>query len=327
MIHRDIKAAYSVLDGKVLTKDLALKLTKTEGSDLMDLLSLANKVKEKYSPEIHICSITNIKSGQCSEDCKYCAQSSHYNTDIQDFPLLSENQILQQAKSAQLNGVNHFGLVSSGKGYKGDSAELKLILNSVEKLKNIYPELNVCLALGCLDREAAALVGNAGIYHYNHNLQVNPDKYKTLVSQTHNIQERVDTIKNLRKLNVKVCSGGIFGLGESAQDRVELAMALKQLDVQVIPINILVPIEGTPANNIKPLEISEAVKSVAIFRLIHPNKILKLAAGRESILKDFQGLFMLSGINGFLTGGYLTTRGRSVKEDNNLLKELILFNT
>lgn len=322
MINRDITEAYSILEGKELSKDLACRLSNINGTDLMDLLSLANKVKEKFSPDIHICSIANIKSGKCGEDCKYCAQSAHYNTNIDDFPLISEDKVLTQAEQAVSNGVDHFGLVSSGKGFKGDSEELRKSLNHVKIIKDKYPELNVCLALGTLDREAAKIVADAGIYHYNHNLQVNPEKYDTFVSKTHHIQERIDTVKFLREYGVKVCSGGIFGLGETAIDRVELGFALKELDISVIPINILVPIEGTPVYNNDRLEIKEALKSTAIFRLLHPGKTIKLAAGRETVLKDFQALFLMSGVNGFLTGGYLTTRGRSVSEDLIMLREI-----
>lgn len=288
----------------------------------MDLLSLANKVKDKNSKNLHICSITNIKSGKCSEDCKYCAQSAYYTTNIDNFPLVSKAEVIKAAKSAVENGVKHFGLVSSGLGHKGDTKELRESLTLVDCVQREYPELNICLALGTLDREAAKIVSDKGIYHYNHNLQVNPSMYDKLVSTTHLIEDRVNTIKFLREEGVRVCSGGIFGLGESADDRVELAFALKKLDISVIPINILVPIEGTPKYNNQRLKIVEALKSAAIFRLIHPDKTIKLAAGRETVLKDFQALFMLSGINGFLTGGYLTTRGRSVKEDYKLINEL-----
>lgn len=322
MINIDIKEAYRVLDGKDLGRELAIKLSRIEGSDLMDLLSLANKVKEKFSPSFHVCSISNIKSGSCQEDCKYCAQSSHYNTGIIDFPLISKKQVMEQAREAVDNGVNHFGLVSSGYGYKGDSKELRNVLKLVKSVKDEFPNLKVCLALGILDKAAAKIVSMTDIYHYNHNLQVNPGKYETLVSKTHHIDERIDTIKYLKSQGVKVCSGGIFGLGETSEDRVDLAYALKNLDVSVIPINILVPIEGTPLFKERRIEIKEALKSTAIFRLIHPNKTIKLAAGRETILNDYQGLFLLSGINGFLTGGYLTTKGRSVLDDKKLLKEL-----
>lgn len=322
MINRYIIEAYSVLSGESLDRNLAFKLSQLDGTDLMDLYSLANKVKNKFSPEVHICSIANVKSGKCGEDCKYCAQSAHYNTNIVDFPLISESEILQLAEQAISNKVNHFGLVSSGKGFKGNTKELNRALNLVNTVKEKYPQLNVCLALGILDREAAKIVADTGIYHYNHNLQVNPDVYETYVSKTHQIEERVNTIKYLKEYGVKVCSGGIFGLGESAEDRVELAFALKDLDVSVIPINILVPIEGTPIYNNKRLAIKEALKATAIFRLIHPEKTIKLAAGRETVLKDFQALFMNAGVNGFLTGGYLTTRGRSVAEDKAMLHEL-----
>ena len=146
-----------------------------------------------------------------------------------------------------------------------------------------------------------------------------------MISTTHLVKERIDTIKSLKKYGSKVCSGAIFGVGESFEDRVKLAFTLKELDVDVIPLNILIPIEGTPLESIKPLEISEIVKSFAIFRLINPTKVIKFAAGRETIMKDYQALLMLSGANGFLSGGYLTTRGRDIEEDNRLSNQLKRF--
>lgn len=321
-MNRYIKQAYDVLDGKEISKELALKLSEIVGTDLMDLLSLANKVNIKNNTEMHICSIVNIKNGKCSEDCKFCTQSAHYNTKIIDFPLLTESEILKEAETAINNNINKLGLVSSGKGFSGDSKELRQVLKLVKVIQINYPQLNICLALGTLDHIAANIVAEMGIYHYNHNLQVNPHKFASLVSTTHDIDERIKTITYLRERGVKVCSGGIFGLGETAHDRIELAFSLKLLDISVIPINILIPIEGTPIYNNDRLEIFEALKSTAIFRLIHPDKTIKLAAGRETILKDFQALFMLSGINGFLTGGYLTTRGRTIKDDNELLNQI-----
>ncbi|RMG38195.1 MAG: biotin synthase BioB, partial [Methanobacteriota archaeon] len=177
------------------------------------------------------------------------------------------------------------------------------------------PELNVCASLGILGEEPAAALAEAGICHYNHNLQVNPAKYSELVATTHEVDERIQTIRNLKKYGVEVCSGGIIGLGETMEDRVKLALVLRDLDVDVIPLNVLIPIEGTPVEKIKPVSVMEVAKTFAIFRLIHPGKPIKFAAGRETVMKDFQGLLMLAGANGYLTGGYLTTRGRSIEED------------
>lgn len=325
MINKYIEEAYKILDGKEISKELAFNLAEIEGEDIMDIVSLANKVKNKFAKDTHICSISNIKSGKCKENCMYCAQSAHYKTVVDEYGLVNSDKIIKEAAIAVENGVKHFGLVSSGKGYNGNSKELQDVLKLIQSLKVNYPQLDICLALGILDKKAAKIVSNAGIYHYNHNLQVDPSSYESLVSTTHSIDERINTIKNLRELGVNVCSGGIFGLGESNKDRVELGFAIKELDVSVIPINILVPIEGTPAYDRERISIYDALKSTAIFRLIHPTKTIKLAAGRETILKDFQGLFMLAGINGMLTGGYLTTRGRETKEDFKMLKELNLL--
>ncbi len=154
------------------------------------------------------------------------------------------------------------------------------------------------------------------------NIQVNPLRYQELIATTHLVDDRIKTVKLLKKHGIKACTGGILGVGERMEDRIEMAYVLKDLEVDVIPLNVLIPIAGTPLEHQKPLPASEIVKTFAIFRLVHPNKIIKFATGRESCMKDFQSLILLSGANGFLTGGYLTTRGRGSDEDLRLLEDL-----
>lgn len=325
MLNDVIKNGYKVLEGSELTKDEALALCSLPPEDIMDLLSLANKVRLKYTDEHHVCSIANVKSGLCREDCRYCAQSAHYSTGVDTFPLLSSEEVFKQAKAAEDSGIKSFGLVTSGKGFKGSDSEFLRIVKLIKDVKKEFPELGICAALGCLDRDAAFALKETGIQHYNHNLQVNPSEYSRIVSTTHSIEERVNTIKYLKEAGVEVCSGGIFGLGESREDRVELAWALKELDVDVIPVNIYVPVKGTPLYETPKLPLAESLRSAAIMRLIHPRKRIKLAAGRETVAQDFQGLFLLSGVNGFLSGGYLTTRGRERAQDIAFLEEIKAF--
>lgn len=327
MINSNILKAYEVLEGKKISKELALDLISLKGEDVLDLLSLANKVKNRFANEKHVCSIMNCKSGICAENCKYCAQSSHHHANIDVYQLKSEQEILKEAQTVWESGVKHFGIVTSGTGFlKVEDEDFQKILKSIYLIHQELPQMNICACLGHLSEETAFELAKANVVHYNINLQTNPLKYKELVSDTHSIEDRVSTIKNLKKNNIKVCSGGIFGLGESLSDRVELAFALKELDVDVIPLNVLIPIEGTPLEKQTPISVIEAVKTFAVFRLVNPSKTLKFAAGRETIMKDFQGLLMLSGLNGMLSGGYLTTRGRTVAEDKLFLEELEAFN-
>ncbi|MPM55741.1 Biotin synthase [bioreactor metagenome] len=157
------------------------------------------------------------------------------------------------------------------------------------------------------------------------NLQTNPDRYAELIASTHSVVAKIQTICYLQKYGVSICCGGIFGLGESWEDRVKMAVACRDLEVDGIPLNVLLPIKGTPLENLPVMEPAEVAKAFAIFRLVNPAKMLKFAAGRETTMKDFQGLLMLAGMNSMITGGYLTTRGRSVAEDREFLERLARF--
>ena len=326
MIHPFIEKAYQILDNKPITKDLALKLLKIKNEDILDLVSLANKVKNKFSKDEHICSIINAKSGMCSQDCSYCAQSSYHNVPaIETYPLKSKNDIIKEAETAQKNGVKFYGLVTSGLGYLEKNDEFDEIIEIFKNLKKKYSDMNFCASLGILSEENVIALKEVGIAHYNINLQVNPEKYSKLISKTHKVEDRIKTIKFLKKHGIKVCSGAILGLGETLKDRIELAYILKELDVDSIPLNVLIPIEGTPLEKKPLIKASEVTFTFSLFRIINPTKTIKFAAGRESRMKDFQGLLMLAGANGFLTGGYLTTRGRDTKDDLLMKEELDSF--
>jgi biotin synthase len=325
MINPIIEKAYAILEGKQFDENFFIGLSKLTGEDILDLVSLANKVKNKFVNQISICTIMNAKSGVCNEDCKFCAQSSHNKTEADIYPLESTENIIQKAAECFESGVENFGIVTSGTGYKTLSSEFNKITTAVDEIHQKFPKKNVCVSIGNMTEDTVKELAKHDIHHFNINIQTNPKRYKDLISTTHSINEKIDTIHLLKKHGIKVCCGGIIGLGETMQDHVEMAFALKELDVDVIPINVLIPIKGTPLENQKPLSVSEIVKTFAIFRLINPTKIIKFAAGRETKMKDFQGLIMLAGANGFITGGYLTTRGREIKEDMQFQKELNIF--
>ncbi|NOR46344.1 MAG: biotin synthase BioB [Candidatus Delongbacteria bacterium] len=327
LLNKYIEDAYKVLDGKSITLEDTYKLGECNGNDILDLISLANKVNSKFDNKMHVCSIVNAKSGNCSLDCKFCAQSIKYDTGIETYPLLKEDEILEQAKKAYNSGVRHFGIVTSGLGYFTINDEFRKILNAIERINKELPEMKVCASIGLLNDITAKALAEKNIVHYNINLQTSPAKYSSLISSDNNIDAKIETIKLLKKYNVDICCGGIIGLGETMNDRIDMAFKLKELDVESIPLNVLVPIKGTPLENIELISVSEIAKTFAIYRIINPTKIIKFAAGRETRMKDFQGLLMLSGANGFLTGGYLTTRGREVEEDKIFNSELENFRT
>jgi len=326
-LHPAVAAAYRVLEnGEPISLEEALLLASLPGELSLDLASLANKVRNRWGMGgIHACSIMNAKSGVCGENCRFCAQSRHNHADIEVYPLVDEDAVLFEARSCAEHGVSHFGLVTSGYGYRTMNAEFKRILAMIDRLHKELPELNVCASIGILGPETAAALARHGIGHYNINLQVAPEKYADLIADTHGIEERKETVRLLRQEGVNVCCGGIIGVGESMADRVAMLFALRDLDVSVIPINVLVPIEGTPLADADPVPLADIVKVFALARLVHPRATIKFAAGRETIMKDFQGLLMLSGADGYLTGGYLTTRGREVADDHRFARRLASF--
>ena len=327
-LHPAVETAYKVLDGMPLTEAEALALTELSGSDILDLVSLANKVRDKFAPQIVPCSIINAKSGVCSQNCKFCAQSGHHHTGIETYSLLDAEKIIGAARSVYAQGVRSFGIVTSGYGYlKKDDPEFRKILAAMDIIRHELPGLNLCVSLGVLSEETAKLLAEHGAYRYNMNLQTNPERYAELISDTHTIGEKIQTIKHLQKYGVTICCGGIFGLGESWRDRVKMAFACRELDVDGIPLNVLLPIPGTPLEKRQVMSPAEVAKAFAVFRLVNPAKMIKFAAGRETAMKDFQGLLMLAGMNSFITGGYLTTRGRSVEEDKKFLHDLNDFNS
>lgn len=324
-LNKSIRKAYKILDGEEISRELASELASIPNSSILDLVSLAGKVRDRFRKDLHVCTIMNAKSGRCSENCRFCAQSSHYETAVETYDLKDTDEMLRQAEATWKNGVKSFGLVTSGQGYKKVDEEFRTILNGIDLIKEKFPELSICASLGLLTEETVKPLAERGIKHYNINFQTSADRYKSLISTTHEQSDKLNTIKLLKQNGIMVCCGGIIGLGESMQDRVDLAFQLKETEVDVIPLNVLIPIPGTPMENLKPISAAEAAKTFALFRLINPGKTIKFAAGRETRMKDFMSLLMLAGVNGFLTGGYLTTRGRDVMEDKEFAKQLNLF--
>lgn len=326
MLHTAVQQAYCVLEtGTPLSREIAYALAEISGEDTLDLLSLANKVKNRYSRGHHACSIVNAKSKMCGENCRFCAQSVHYQANVDVYGLMNPERILQAAAATHESGVNHFGIVTSGYGYKTINREFERILEAIDLINTRFPDMNVCLSLGILGEEPIKELSVRPIGHYNINLQVNPAKFSELIADSHSIQDKITTITLLKRYGITVCCGGILGVGETMRDRIELAFTLQELGVSVIPLNVLVPIPGTPLEHQPPLSVVDIAKTFAIFRLVHPSKIIKFAAGRETIMKDFQGLLMLAGANGFITGGYLTTRGREVSDDELFAERLTAF--
>ncbi len=276
----------------------------------LELLFLANKYSSK---KISLCSIINAKCGKCPEDCIYCSQSIYHKTNINIYPLKPINEILETAKKYD-GVVERFSIVVSGKKVNED--EFNKILEAIEKIKE-ETNLKICCSLGLLNKEELKELKKLDVRIHN-NLETNKDYFKNICS-THSYDDKIKVIKTAKKLGLEVCSGGIISLGESYIDRIKLALELRELGVDSIPINIFHPIEGTKAyqylktGKIKMLDIDEILKTIAIFKIINPNAEIRLAGGRL-YLGDYQALSLLA-LDGLMVGDYLTTKGRKLKDD------------
>lgn len=314
-----IENAYKVLVGEELSPNEALDLIKIEESFRMDLYSLANKVKHLFSNRISTCEITNAKSGACSEDCAFCAQSSKHNTNAPVYALRDEESLLESAKIAKEHGAHAFCIVVSGKGYLKPNNEFKKIIESAKK---IIQETGIELhcSIGILSEETASMLKNTGVAMINHNIETAPSYFKKICT-THSVEDRIATVKVAKKAGLKVCCGGILGLGETLEQRIEFAFALKELDVDAIPVNVHQKITGTVLNE-TPISPFEVLNAIAVLRLVNPSKRINVAAGRNTILADYQAFLFHAGANGMLIGNYLTISGRKIEDDKRLLSQL-----
>lgn len=326
MFHPALRAAAEALSaGRPIGRELAGELATLAGGDVLGLAALAHQVRNRHAPGTHLCSIVNAKSGACSENCRFCAQSAHHATAAETYGLLDPETLVERAEAAARAGVGRFGLVTSGFGHAEVDAGFEGNLRAIRAIRRRLPGLEVCASFGVLGPEPVRALAACGISHYNLNLQVAPGRYGELICDTHRVEERIGTIRLLKEHGIGVCCGGIIGVGETMAERLDLAFALRDLEVDVVPLNVLIPVAGTPLAGTPPVPAAEVVKTFALFRLIHPTRVIKFAAGRETVMKDFQGLLLLSGANGMLTGGYLTTRGRQTEEDRAFVEQLAGF--
>ena len=286
---------------------------------LLELVSSADKVRrDSVGSKFELCNIINAKSGLCSEDCKFCAQSSRHSADVSIYPLKKKDQIVEAAQQAKKIGAEKFGIVTSGNRLK--KSELDVIAQAISEIKGRV-EIDICASLGALERDELAMLKEVGLSRYHHNIETSARFYSRIVS-THSFEERINTIKAAKEVGLEVCSGGIIGMGESWQDRIDMALTLKKLNVDSVPVNLLVAVKGTALESLEPISCVDAVRTICIFRIILKDKTIKIAAGRETVLKDFQALGLMAGANGMLIGGYLTVKGRDVAEDWKLIREV-----
>jgi biotin synthase len=314
--------ADKVLAGGVLEAEEALKLSGVTGSDRYLLFAEASRIREHFVGNVvHLCSIINAKSGRCAENCAFCAQSAHHDTGVDVYPLVDEDEIVRCAALAEKNGAGCYGIVTSGTSIN-KAEELDRVCRAVSRIKS-ETGISPSCSLGIMDEETALRLKNAGMETYHHNLETARSFFPQICT-THDYEDDVATIRAAKAAGLRVCCGGIFGLGESFAQRVEMALTLRELNVDSVPLNFLNPVAGTrleAADNLTPLE---CLTIIAVYRFLLPGKRLSVCGGREKNLRELQSWMFLAGADGTMTGNYLTTPGRPPELDRQMLKDLEL---
>ena len=307
-----------VIDGYRIKREDSELIELLKSAELEELLKGADIVREKYSGDrIDLCSIIAGKSGNCGENCKFCAQSAFNHTSCDVHPLLDYDEIYKVARSNEEEGVNRFAIVNSGRGPSDEDFE-KLIMI----YKRLSEELNIslCASLGFLTQEQFDRLYAAGVRRYHNNIETSRG-YFDKICTSHSFDDKVENIKRAKKAGLEVCSGGIIGMGEDIDDRIEMAFDLQELEISSIPINTLIPIKGTMLDGVKQLTEAEILRTVAIFRYINPEADIRLAAGRGLMENEGEKAFV-GGANSAITGNMLTTSGATIRSDMVLVKSM-----
>lgn len=309
-----------MINNKEYTKEELLDLYE---KPLEELIELSHEVTiENFDNKVEACSIISAKTGACSENCKYCAQSKHNHAEIECHPLLDVETVKKAALSAKENSATRFCIVTSGRVPTG--SDFEKILEMIKEVASI-DGIHCCASLGLLSEEQVKQIKEAGVERYNHNINTS-EHYHNHICTTHNFEDRVNTVKMVKKYGMEACCGVIIGMGESREDRIEMALSLRQLNPKTVPINFLNPIKGTPLEDYEDkISEEEILKTICIFRLALPKSLLRYAGGRTTRLSKYnQKLGIIAGINSLLVGNYLTTTGSKSEEDKEMLKSLDL---
>ncbi len=302
------------------TKEDFLKLY---DKPLDELIKISSEItKNNFDNRVEACSIISAKTGECSENCKYCSQSKHNHAQIECHPLMDVETVKKAAISAKENGATRFCIVTSGRVPTGE--DFKKILEMIKAVAAI-DGIHCCASLGLLSEEQIKQIKEAGVERYNHNINTSENYHKNICT-THKFSDRVNTVKLIKKHGIEACTGVIIGMGETREDRVDMALSLKELNPTTVPINFLNPIKGTQLEGFEDkIDEEEILKTICIFRIILPKAMLRYAGGRTTRLcKDNQKLGIIAGINSVLVGNYLTTAGSDSKEDKKMLNDLNL---
>ena len=315
-----LNIAKKIINGERLNPDDDLNFLLT--TPLEELQEGARLIQEKFcGNHIDLCTIINGKSGRCSEDCKYCAQSARHKTGVDEYDFLPTEEILKVALANERAGVNRFSIVTSGRALDGKNFERAI---ETYKILRANLKIDLCASHGILNAEQLRRLRATGVTSYHHNLETSR-RFFSKICTTHTYDDRIKTIKLAQAEGFCVCSGGIIGMGETWQDRIDLAFELAALKIESIPVNVLMPIPGTALENLKPLAPEDILRTIAIFRYINPTANVRLAAGRK-FLPDCGASALKHGASASITGNMLTTSSNSIKDDLKLLDSLGLTN-
>ena len=309
--------AEEIINGKRMTRedDLSMFLT----CDLKELCEGADQIRKALvGDKVDLCSIINGRSGRCSEDCKYCAQSAHNHTDCEVYDFLPEEKIVEACKMNESEGVDRFSIVTAGKALTGE--EFEKAIHAYETMKQEC-KIDLCASMGFLSEEQLHRLHEAGVTSYHHNIETSRRNFPN-VCTTHTYEMKLETLKKVKAEGLHVCSGGIIGMGETWEDRLDMAISLAEIGVDSIPINALMPIPGTPMEGLPQLTEEEILRTIAFFRYINPNAYIRLAAGRALLKNDGEAAFC-AGASATITGNMLTTAAcATIRSDRKMLEEL-----
>ncbi len=309
-----------VINGGEVKEEEALRLININGPHLFDLFASANRVARHYKGyEVELCGIINAKSGRCAEDCAFCAQSGHHKTDAPVYDLCRTDEIVCASRDAAGISANRFGIVTSGTAIN-EGAELNRLCEAIGEIA-AENKVSPCASLGILSAEALGKLWDAGLRGYHHNLET-ARSFFPQVCTTHDYDDDVATVAAAQKLGFMTCSGGIFGIGESRAQRVEMALTLRELKVESVPVNYLVPVAGTRLGEMLPLPPMECLQILAVYRFLLPSATIKVCAGRDRNLGDLASWIFYAGANGMMVGHYLTTAGRDPESDLTMVRDL-----
>ncbi len=319
MNDRISELAARVLEGGNLSREQGLALARVDGQDLYDLFYWANRIRLRFvGPAVHGCGIVAGKVGTCGQDCKFCSQSAHYSTHVQGLTVLDTQAIVDAARQGAANGVTCMGLVNSG--LAPSDTEIEQFAEAIRRMSR-ETKVDVCASLGVLTEPQARRLRDLGVRKYNHNLQTSR-RFWPRICTTHSYDRRIETVRLCKQVGMEVCCGGLFGMGETWADRLDLALELRDLDADIVPLNFLIPIPGTPLQGLAHLATMDCLKIIALYRFLLPTRRIKVSGGREVHLRDLQSWMFFAGANGLLIGNYLTTCGRSVEQDLQMLQDL-----